>query len=91
MLLQVDGGHHAWLKERGPRFTLLLAVDDATGDVPHALFRSAGDARGYFSLMKEVVQRRGLPLALYSDHHSVLLAPARRWRRGSYGCRMCTC
>ena len=52
MLLQVDGSHHAWLEERGPRFTLLLALDDATGDVPRALFRPAEDARGYFSLMK---------------------------------------
>ena len=52
MLLQVDGSHHAWLEGRGPRFTLLLAVDDATGDVPYALFRPAEDARGYFSLME---------------------------------------
>lgn len=67
MLLQVDGSHHAWLEERGPRFTLLLAVDDATGDVPYAMFRPAEDAGGYFSLMNQIVQRRGLPLALYSD------------------------
>lgn len=46
MLLQIDGSHHAWLGERRPRFTLLLAVDDATGDVPHALLRPAEDARG---------------------------------------------
>ena len=26
MLLQVDGSHHLWLEERGPRFVLLLAV-----------------------------------------------------------------
>ncbi len=78
MLLQVDGSHHAWLEERGPRFALLLAVDDATGDVPYALFRPAEDARGYFSLMKQIVQRRGLPLTLYSDRHGVFLAPASR-------------
>ena len=48
MLLQVDGSHHAWLEQRGPRFALLLAVDDATGAVVHALFRPAEDARGYF-------------------------------------------
>ncbi len=78
MLLQVDGSHHAWLEERGPRFTLLLAVDGATGDVPYALFRPAEDARGYFSQMKRIVRRRGLPLALYSDRHGVFLAPAGR-------------
>ncbi len=46
MLLQVDGSHHAWLEQRGPRFCLLLGVDDATGAVVHALFRPAEDARG---------------------------------------------
>jgi len=78
MLLQVDGSHHAWLEARGPRFTLLLAVDDATGDVPYALFRPAEDARGYFSLLEQVVVRRGLPLALYTDRHGVFQAPRGR-------------
>ena len=78
MLLQVDGSHHAWLEARGPRFTLLLAVDDATGDVPSALFRPAEDARGYFSLLERVVLRRGLPLALYTDRHGVFQAPPGR-------------
>lgn len=78
MLLQVDGSHHAWLGERGPRFALLLAVDDATGAVVHALFRPAEDARGYFLLMERVVLSRGIPLALYSDRHAVFRASARR-------------
>lgn len=78
MLLQVDGSHHAWLGERGPRFALLLAVDDATGAVVHALFRPAEDARGYFRLMERVVLSRGIPLALYSDRHAVFRASARR-------------
>ena len=43
MLLQVDGSHHPWLEDRGPRFVLLLAVDDATGMVANALFRPAED------------------------------------------------
>ena len=29
MLLQLDGSYHAWLEDRGPKLTLLLAVDDA--------------------------------------------------------------
>ena len=33
MLIQVDGSYHRWLGEDGPQFTLLLAVDDATGVV----------------------------------------------------------
>ena len=74
MLLQVDGSHHAWLEERGPRFALLLAVDDATGAAVHALFRPVEDARGYFLLLEEIVRRCGIPLALYSDRHGVFRA-----------------
>ena len=71
MLLQVDGSHHRWLGEEGPRFALLLAVDDATGTVPHALFSWQEDTRSYFLLMEELVRRRGIPLAIYSDRHGV--------------------
>ena len=74
MLLQVDGSHHAWLEQRGPRFALLLAVDDATGAAVHALFRPVEDARGYFLLLEEIVRRCGIPLALYSDRHGVFKA-----------------
>ena len=38
MLIQIDGSHHGWLGGNGPQFTLLLAVDDATGMVVNALF-----------------------------------------------------
>ena len=32
MLIQVDGSYHRWLGKDGPQFTLLLAIDDASGD-----------------------------------------------------------
>ena len=80
LLLQVDGSHHAWLEQRGPRFALLLAVDDATGAVVHALFRPAEDARGYFLLMEQVLRRSGIPLALYSDRHAVFRARGHQHR-----------
>ena len=38
MLIQVDGSYHRWLGKDGPQFTLLLAIDDATGIVVNALF-----------------------------------------------------
>ena len=38
MLVQVDGSHHRWLGNGGPRIALLLTVDDATGTVPAAMF-----------------------------------------------------
>ena len=71
MLLQVDGSHHRWLEDRGPRFVLLLAVDDATGTVANALFRPEEDTRGYFLLMEDIIHRYGIPLAIYGDRHGV--------------------
>ena len=71
MLIQVDGSHHPWLEERGPRFVLLLAVDDATGMVANAAFRQSEDSRGYFVLMNGLIRRWGIPLALYTDRHGV--------------------
>ena len=71
MLVQVDGSHHPWLKERGPRFVLLLAVDDATGMVANAVFRQAEDTRGYFILMDGLIRRWGIHLALYTNRHGV--------------------
>ena len=96
MLLQVDGSHHAWLEDRGPVLTLLLAVDDATGTVPYALFREQEDTQGYLLLMRSIVQSMGIPLALYSDRHSVFTHhserleedeenPARYKRRTQFG------
>jgi transposase len=70
MLLQVDGSRHKWLEDRGPWLTLLGAIDDATGTV-HALFREQEDAHGYFLLLEEIIKSKGIPLALYSDRHSI--------------------
>jgi len=75
MLLQVDGSHHRWLEERGPWCTLLLAVDDATGTAPYALFSDQEDTENYFRLMTGVIKQHGIPLALYSDRHIVFRNP----------------
>ena len=71
MLVQIDGSIHDWLEDRGPRMTLLLAVDDATGTVPAALFREQEDSYGYFCLLRAMIEHKGIPMALYSDRHAV--------------------
>ena len=71
MLLQLDGSHHLWLEDRGSWLTLLLAVDDATGTAPYALFQEQEDTRGYLSLLQGIIERRGVPLAVYTDGHAV--------------------
>lgn len=72
MLLQVDGSRHPWLPT-GEKLTLVGAVDDATGTVPYALFREQEDTLGYLLLLEGILERKGVPLALYSDRHSIFI------------------
>ena len=71
MLIQIDGSYHRWLGEDGPQFMLLLAVDDATGRVLSALFCEYENTRDYFALIRGLIEGYGIPIALYTDRHSV--------------------
>ena len=71
MLIQIDGSYHRWLGKEGPQFTLLLAIDDATGTVVNALFCELENTHSYFLLLRGLLRRCGIPLALYSDRHAV--------------------
>ena len=53
MPVQLDGSHHRWLEDRGPRFTLLLEADDATGRLAGALFCREETTHDYFVLLGE--------------------------------------
>jgi transposase len=70
MLLQTDGSRHDWLAERGPRLTLVAAIDDATGVITGATFREQEDAAGYLTVLRQTIRRHGVPLALYRDRHA---------------------
>ena len=71
MLIQIDGSYHRWLGEDGPQFTLLFAVDDATGVVVNALFCGLENTHSYFLLMWGLIRNCGIPTALYADRHAV--------------------
>jgi hypothetical protein len=74
MMLQIDGSPHDWLEGRGPRLTLIGAKDDATSFV-WAHFEEAETTWGYLDLMKDIFLSKGLPLALYSDRHTIFHSP----------------
>ncbi len=75
MLVQLDGSPHDWFGT-DERATLQAAIDDATGDVVAATFREQEDAAGYFELLRTVLSTKGVPLAVYSDKHSVFQVSA---------------
>ncbi len=75
MLLQVDGSPHDWLEGRGPRLCLVGAIDDATSQVPCALFREQEDTRGYLMVLRHIVEKKGIPLSVYHDKHMIFVSP----------------
>lgn len=80
MLLQLDGSPHDWLEGRGPRLTLIVAIDDAAGTIPAACFRLQEDAQGYLLVLRQILTTRGIPLAVYRDRHGIFeRRPNERW------------
>ena len=77
LLLQLDGSWHDWLEQRGPRLTLVGAIDDATGTVRAATFRDQEDVAGYLLVLRDTVRREGLPVAVYRDRHGIFETPQR--------------
>jgi hypothetical protein len=71
LLLQLDGSRHDWLEGRGPWLTLVGAIDDATGMVPAAVFREQEDAAGYLTILRDTIEAKGIPGAIYRDRHGV--------------------
>jgi len=71
------GSDHDWLEGRGPRLTLVGAIDDADGGVPYALFRDEEDAQGYTILLRQIVAEHGIPQALYHDRHGIFERPSK--------------
>ncbi len=51
--------------------TLASVIDDAKGKVPYAFFQKQEVSSGYFLLLKEIVLKCGILLALYHDRHSI--------------------
>lgn len=77
LLLQLDGSRHDWLEGRGPRLTLVGAIDDATGILTGATFRDQEDVAGYLEILRDTVRRHGVPVAVYHDRHTIFVAAAR--------------
>ncbi len=70
-LVQIDGSPFDWFEGRAPVCTLLVCMDDATGQLMELLFTAAETTFSYFEVMESYLRQHGKPLALYSDKLSV--------------------
>jgi transposase len=70
-LVQIDGSHHWWFEDRGPKCALLVFIDDATGKLLHLRFARSENTFDYFHAAKAYLQEWGKPIAFYSDKHGI--------------------
>jgi len=76
-LVQIDGSPHAWFEDRGPRCTLIVFIDDATGRLMALRFVPAETTRAYLETLRDYVLTHGRPLAFYSDRHGIFRVNAK--------------
>jgi hypothetical protein len=70
-LVQIDGSDHDWFEGRGPRCTLLVYIDDATGQLGELWFVPEETFFGYCEASRHYFERYGKPIAFYSDKHGI--------------------
>ncbi len=70
-LVQIDGSEHAWFEDRGPRCTLLVYIDDATGQLMELWFAPEETFFAYCEASRHYFERNGKPVAFYSDKHGI--------------------
>jgi transposase len=81
-LIQIDGSPHDWFEGRGPRCTLIVFIDDATGRLTHLRFAPAETTKAYLQALEAHVLAHGLPLAFYSDRHGIFRVNAKEAQGG---------
>jgi hypothetical protein len=60
-LVQIDGSEHRWFEERGPPCSLLVFVDDATGNLMQLRFVRSESAFSYFEALELYLRDHRLP------------------------------
>lgn len=75
-MVQMDGSHHEWFEDRGPRCVLMGYIDDATGDAFGRFYGYEGTIPAMDSF-KRYIQKRGLPMSVYLDKYKTYKSTAK--------------
>jgi transposase len=69
MLLHIDGSEHRWFQDER-WYDLIVILDDATSEIYYAQLVEEESTRTVMVALQEVIERKGLFCALYSDRGS---------------------
>jgi len=70
-LIQIDGSPHDWFEGRGPRCTLIVFIDDATGRLTALRFAPVESCQAYLETLRDQILTHGRPLGFYADRHGI--------------------
>ena len=68
-MIQMDASLHFWVG--ATKWTLHLAIDDATGIVVGAWFAEQETLQGYYHVLKQILSDYGVPYMFYTDRRTV--------------------
>jgi len=69
MLLHIDGSHHQWFQDER-WYDLIVILDDASSEIYYAQLVDEESTATVMAAVREVIERKGLFCALYSDRGS---------------------
>jgi hypothetical protein len=69
MLLHIDGSHHQWFQDER-WYDLIVILDDASSEIYYAQLVEEESTGTVMAGLREVIERKGLFCALYSDRGS---------------------
>jgi len=78
-LLLWDGSPHHWFGEKFGEWSLMAAIDDATGRFLCGVFAEQEDAQSYLTCLRQIVVQNGIPLAMYMDRHGIFRRNDDHW------------
>jgi len=74
LLTQIDASPFEWFGGRS-KYALHGGIDDATGKIVGAHMTKNECLLGYYEVIRQVIERDGIPTSAYSDRHSIFLSP----------------
>ena len=74
LLMQIDATPYAWFGGR-TQYALHGGIDDATGNIIGAYMTKNECLHGYYEVMRQTIERNGIPVSVYADLHSIFRSP----------------
>ena len=84
MLLHIDGSHHRWFQDER-WYDLIVVLDDATSEIYYAQLVEEEGTIAVLAALREVIERKGLFCALYSDRGSHFWSTPQAGKKVDYG------